>query len=297
MAEPLAVLIIEDDPLMARALQARLTNIVPGCSVDLADCADGADARLNGRHYDVCMVDLFLDGQLTGLDLIERYQGRFPETAFIVMTAHSRNELAAQAMRMGACDFLIKGSFTDFELETSIRFSCYRKQKEAQVYRLATRDPLTGLANRSLFLDRLVNALARRRRSGDAAAILYIDIDGFKPVNDTHGHAAGDAVLCGIAERLTGHVRATDTVARLGGDEFAVLLESPASLAAAVKVAEGIVAALREPFSHQGTEIRVGASIGVAAAPQDGEDPDRLIAAADDRMYRAKRAGGGVVAE
>lgn len=88
-------------------------------------------------------------------------------------------DLAADAMRMGACDFLIKGSFTDFELETAIRFSCYRKQKEAEIYRLATRDPLTGLANRAMFLDRLGNALTRERRSGGIAALLYLDIDGF----------------------------------------------------------------------------------------------------------------------
>lgn len=297
MSEPLAILIIEDDPLMANALSARLTNIVPGCTVDLADCAEGVDDRLDARHYDVCMVDLFLDGHLAGLELIEKHRSRSPETAFIVMTAHSRRELAAEAMRMGACDFLIKGGFSDFDLENSIRFACYRKQKEAEVYHLATRDPLTGLANRSLFLDRLGNALARGRRSGDAAAVLYIDIDGFKPVNDTHGHAAGDAILCAIAERLAALLRVTDTAARLGGDEFAVLLENPAGRDAAVKVARGILAALCEPFLFEGKEIRVGGSIGVAISPEDGEEADRLIAAADDRMYRAKRAGGGVLAQ
>lgn len=297
MPDPLAILIIEDDPLMAGALRIQLAKVMPGCAVDLADGPLAADERLKARRYDVCMVDLFLDEQQSGLGLIGKYQGRYPETAFIVMTAHSRQDLAAEAMRTGACDFLVKGSFSDFDLENSIRFACYRKQKEAEVYRMATRDPLTGLANRSRFLDRLGNALARGRRTGDTTGILYIDIDGFKPVNDTYGHAAGDAVLCDIAGRLAGHLRATDTAARLGGDEFAVLLESPADAAAALMVAEGILSALRRPFLHEGREIRVGGSIGVATSPRDGDKPDRLIAVADDRMYRAKRAGGGVLAD
>jgi diguanylate cyclase (GGDEF)-like protein len=296
MPAPLSILIVEDDPLMAAVLKARMQKIFPGVAVDMATDSASATDLIAQRAHAVCFVDLFLGETATGLDLIEDLGLRYPATAFIIMTAHSRRELAADAMRFGACDYLIKGAFDDFELEKSVNYALYRKEREIEIHRLATRDTLTGLANRAAFLDRLGNALARGRRRGDTTALLYIDIDGFKPVNDTHGHAAGDAVLVGIADRIRHHIRAADTAARLGGDEFAVLLEAVVGTASAVTVAKGIVDALKEPFTFEGKLIRIGGSIGVACTSEDGDDPDGLIAAADQRMYRAKRSGGGVVA-
>lgn len=297
MVDQLFTLIVEDDPLMAAALKARVRKLFPGWTVDIAsDYASAAD-RIAQSPPAVCFVDLFLGEFATGLELIEDLNGRYPSIAFIVMTAHSRRDLAADAMRFGACDYLIKGAFEDFELEKSVTYALYRKEREKEIQRQATQDALTGLANRSAFRDRLDNALARGRRSGDATALLYIDIDGFKPVNDTHGHAAGDAILIGIADRLRQQIRAADTAARLGGDEFAILLEAVAGRAAAVKVAEEIVEALKEPYSFEGKTIQIGSSIGVACTSEDGDDADTLVAAADQRMYRAKRSGGGVVAQ
>lgn len=151
------------------------------------------------------------------------------------------------------------------------------------------RDPLTGLANRALLEDRLRSALARDRRSGETTAVLFLDLDGFKAVNDDHGHAAGDAVLCGVAERLLRVVRPSDTVARLGGDEFVVLAESAGDAHLEALVAR-IRGAVETALRVDDVDIAVGVSVGVAISRAGSGDPGLLLAASDRKMYDAKRA-------
>ncbi|AXQ29857.1 diguanylate cyclase [Solimonas sp. K1W22B-7] len=182
------------------------------------------------------------------------------------------------------------------ELEAEVSM---RKQAEEQVRHKATHDALTGLPNRALFLDRLDTALERARRAQRSFALMYIDIDGFKPVNDTHGHLAGDHLLQAIAERLRSRMRRSDTVARLGGDEFAVIMEEAVEApASALNAAEQLCLLLREPYDLEGgIHVSVGASIGVAChmaqagGEAAGNPSDALIRLADDAMYRAKRGG------
>lgn len=152
----------------------------------------------------------------------------------------------------------------------------------------ATHDGLTGLGNRALLLDRAAVALARRRRHGDDVAVLFLDLDGFKTINDTQGHAAGDIVLAAVATRLLANVRRTDTVARLGGDEYVVLCEGarPGDVDA---LARRLEAAVSEPVPFGSHLAVVGASIGVAWA-SDGDTADTLLARADAAMYAVKRA-------
>ena len=158
----------------------------------------------------------------------------------------------------------------------------------------ATHDALTGLANRAQALELIRGALNRARRSGDVVALLYIDLDGFKQVNDTLGHAAGDQVLTIAGRRMQEGVRAGDAVARLGGDEFVVLLEPVADEASAVAVAERLVAVLAEPIPlSSGREARIGASIGVTVNTDLATDPERLLQEADHAVFRAKATGRG----
>jgi diguanylate cyclase (GGDEF)-like protein/PAS domain S-box-containing protein len=156
---------------------------------------------------------------------------------------------------------------------------------------LATHDPLTGLVNRALLNDRLCQAIARAGRSSLSLAVLLIDLDRFKNVNDGLGHAAGDQLLVALTERLRALLRSVDTVARIGGDEFAVLLQDLARPGDAVTVAEKILSCLTEPFQLAGYEVNVSASIGISIYPGDGASPDELLRNADAAMYGAKRKG------
>ncbi len=169
-----------------------------------------------------------------------------------------------------------------------------RKQLEAQLIEQALRDPLTGLGNRRLFADRVSHALDRRLRRGTQVALLLLDLDHFKFVNDTLGHAKGDALLVGVSERLLAVLRTGDTVARLGGDEFAVLLEDLACDEEADATALRIQHALERPFRLDEREVFVRASIGIAWAT-DGQDVDSLLTDADVAMYGAKNSGRGRV--
>jgi diguanylate cyclase (GGDEF)-like protein/PAS domain S-box-containing protein len=168
-----------------------------------------------------------------------------------------------------------------------------RKRAEAQIARLAHYDPLTELPNRVLFQKHLVEALSRRARSGDQLAVHFIDLDRFKTVNDTLGHPIGDALLRVAAERLRGCVREGDTVARLGGDEFAVVQTGLTDMSGATRLAERVVEAMAAPFDIQGHQVVIGASVGVSAAPSDGDDADELLKKADMALYRAKADGRG----
>jgi diguanylate cyclase (GGDEF)-like protein/PAS domain S-box-containing protein len=165
-----------------------------------------------------------------------------------------------------------------------------RKRQEEALQSAAHTDPLTGLANRMLLDDRLRLALARSRRSGTHIAVLFLDIDHFKEVNDGFGHALGDALLKEFAARLRACLRATDTVARLGGDEFVVLLEDLRDPAYAAVVAEKILGAMRAPVRLEGRELAVTTSIGVACA-DSGSDAEQLLRLADAALYEAKAAG------
>ena len=153
---------------------------------------------------------------------------------------------------------------------------------------LALHDELTGLPNRRLFQDRLNNALERARRTGTNAALLFLDLDHFKQVNDTLGHHAGDCVLEHVGNVFQSRVRRSDTVARTGGDEFAVILDEPVSRADAERVAHSLVALLQEPFFLGDRKIAIGASVGIAVFPDDAADAEGLCIAADLQMYDYK---------
>jgi diguanylate cyclase (GGDEF)-like protein/PAS domain S-box-containing protein len=170
-----------------------------------------------------------------------------------------------------------------------------RRALEAQLAHQAFHDPLTGLANRALFRDRLAHAIERAHRSGLPPAVLFLDLDDFKAVNDSLGHGAGDALLVSVAERLQGCVRAADTVARLGGDEFAILIEDAAPEAEheLMEVANRALASLRQPFVVEGVEVFVGGSIGISAPGTCAASAEDVLRDADAAMYHAKNRGGG----
>jgi diguanylate cyclase (GGDEF)-like protein len=175
----------------------------------------------------------------------------------------------------------------------SARLRQAQQRHLAELTRQAYHDALTGLPNRTHLLERAEREVADARATGSRLALLLIDLDGFKRVNDTVGHHAGDALLHAVGRRLEGSLRERDLVARLGGDEFAILLARDPDAAAARSAAERLHARLCEPYDIEGHEVRVGASIGVALFPDDADSMPALMRGADAAMYRAKRAGGG----
>ncbi|WP_290787707.1 sensor domain-containing diguanylate cyclase [Halomonas sp.] len=163
------------------------------------------------------------------------------------------------------------------------------RQAEEELRYLAHHDPLTGLTNRSLFYDRLDSALHAAHRHQSGLALLFLDLNDFKLINDVHGHAVGDRVICSVARRLEGCVRETDTVARMGGDEFIVLLTDVLSADAVYRKVEQILAVVAEPLGADLMGVVPSCSIGVACYPGDGKDADALLSHADSDMYRIKR--------
>lgn len=166
-----------------------------------------------------------------------------------------------------------------------------RKAAEARIAYLASHDSLTGLPNRNLARDRLEAAIARARREGTLLAVLFVDLDNFKLVNDSLGHAAGDALLMQIAARLSNCVRQTDTVSRHGGDEFLLILSDVGSALNASEVAEKVLEAMDEPFMADGLELSTSLSIGIALFPDDGTNFDALVQRSDIAMFHAKESG------
>jgi diguanylate cyclase (GGDEF)-like protein/PAS domain S-box-containing protein len=174
-----------------------------------------------------------------------------------------------------------------------IRDVTERRKLENKVLHMAHYDALTGLPNRTLFFDRLNQAASLARRRQERLGLLYLDLDGFKAINDTHGHGAGDFLLRAIAERLRRRIRDSDTVARLGGDEFAFVLPGIGDRSHAEAVAADIRTACDKPVYLEDVPLRVGASVGVAILPDDTQFIEELVQIADQGMYRAKRAARG----
>lgn len=184
---------------------------------------------------------------------------------------------------------LISGRQTLFM--SIIRNITERKQAEEKITFLALHDPLTGLPNRTSFFNRLNHAIDVSRKNQDMTALLYIDLDGFKPVNDTIGHKAGDQVLREVSKRLKENVGKSDTVARIGGDEFVAILTNIKVMADIEQAAEQIIASIGQPINVGEQNCTIGASIGISVYPENGKDPDALMQKADAAMYVVKEKG------
>ena len=214
-----------------------------------------------------------------------------------IVAAQAR--LAALRKDVSAAESQLANSHVALLLESNERLvvAAMRAQTDAvttaialdDMAQAAERDPLTQLPNRLLLLDRFSHAIAGAKRHGTQLALLFIDLDAFKPINDTHGHAVGDAVLKHVAACLSATVRSADTVSRHGGDEFLVLLTDVSQPADAALAASKLLAAVGAPFAVGDQRLALTASIGIALYPDDGDAPPALIQRADAAMYRAKR--------
>jgi diguanylate cyclase (GGDEF)-like protein len=290
--ESISILLIEDNPGDERLVREALRDF-PGIRMLSADRLESGLERLSENPVDGILLDLSLpDSQ--GLDSIRRARQREAEIPIVVLTGLDDEETAVQALHAGAQDYLVKNQLNPRLLTHTLRYAIERKRLDDRIYFQATHDDLTGLPNRALFRDRLQHTLARAERNRNEArgqplaAVLLLDLDHFKTVNDTHGHAAGDGVLRAVAQRLQESLRKGDTIARLGGDEFAILIEGFTASGDAAAVAQKILRGLEQPVLADGEEFRIGTSIGISLYPADGEDGELLFKHADLALYRAK---------
>ena len=229
-------------------------------------------------------------------------EDRRQEATMLLEMARRRGRVAVDTIRVDAQGNLVDVSIALAQFEqagmppgfvVSYRDIRSRRQSEARLQHYALHDVLTGLPNRALFLDRLKQAMARRSRRKDLNfAVMFVDLDRFKEVNDTHGHAVGDALLMEVANRLRGALRPHDTAARLSGDEFALLLENLRSVDDLRPIAGRILREFASPIAIEGRTLSLGASIGVALCADDHQLPEQLLRDADYAMYRAKQTGG-----
>jgi diguanylate cyclase (GGDEF)-like protein len=317
---PEAKILVVDDTL---ANLVAMRHLLSKVDAKVVEARSGNEALTQCLDHDFALV--LLDVQMPDMDGFEvaallSEEERTKDTPVIFVTAALADDLnRLKGYKYGAVDYIAK-PINDAILLSKVRvfLELFRDKQELQALnrqladevaksrRLeelaryqATHDALTGLPNRILFMDRLGQAVERAVRHKTAFALLYIDIDGFKPVNDRHGHQGGDELLKSIASRLTHSIRKSDTAARLGGDEFAVIMEEAADAPTAVTAfGEKLCDALRAPYAlsveGEPVEVTVGASIGASLFPADAHDGvnlDEIIRAADAAMYRAKKGG------
>jgi len=247
---------------------------------------DGLEA-ISEDDFDVCLVDYRLAGE-SGLTFIHEASLRATAPPMILLTGQDNREVDLAAMRAGANDYLVKGQLTAPLLGRAIRYAIEHKKVTDRLVMLAQYDSLTGVANRALFLTRLSEAIAHSRRGGKRVALLLLDVDHFKGVNDTLGHPIGDGLLKEVAGRLISLTRETDTVARLGGDEFAVIATNIADEDGAAYLAQRIIERLTEPFVLEGQEVLASVSIGVTFGDPDSGTPDQMLKDSDVALYQAK---------
>ena len=292
-AAPARILLVEPDPRAVVMIGEMLRAIWSGGLV-LAhtERIDDATRELIDHGATCVLLDLGPGDELR-VGPLEQIRTAVPNVPVIALSSSSDGEAGLRAIKAGAQDYLIRSELNPATLSRAIRYAIERKRSEVELAHQALHDPLTGLPNRALFLDRLGVALDRSRRTKTSIAILFLDVDDFKQVNDSLGHAAGDSVLIGLAGRLQAMLRPMDTVARLGGDEFTFLFEQLGSEREAVLIAERIGHTTSLPIALDDGEASVTVSIGVALVTDPSVSPDRVMRDADAAMYRAKEQGGG----
>jgi diguanylate cyclase (GGDEF)-like protein len=249
-----------------------------------------ATQELLDHGADCVLIDLSLSAA-DPLGSLEPLLAAAPDTPVIALTAPGEEQLSLSAIRQGAQDCLPAGELSPAILRRALLHAVERKRTAVGLMREALHDPLTGLPNRALFLDRLGVALDRSKRTGARIAVLFLDVDHFKEINDAFGHSAGDQLLSALGERLRGMLRPMDTVARFGGDEFTFLFEELDSEREVVLIAERISRAAAAPVLLEDAEVAVTVSIGIAIIEDPGLQPEAVIREADAAMYRAKERG------
>jgi diguanylate cyclase len=295
---PLRLLQVEDTEDDAALVQLALSRAGYDVLARRVDSAEGLRRELHQSGWDLVIADYTMPG-FSGTKALAIVREQHPDLPFIFVSGTIGEDTAVAAMRTGAHDYIMKGNLARLApaVERELREAAVRRERHLanqRVAYLAYHDSLTDLPNRALFLDRLQQAILRSHRDDKGLAVLLIDLDGFKEINDALGHHAGDVVLQEVAVRLRSALRASDTVARLGGDEFAVLLPAT-DVNRAELAARKVLHDLQHPFVADNRPLMVSASIGIAGVPWHATTSDEVLQKADSAMYRAKADRTGYV--
>ena len=285
------ILLIEDNPGDARLVQLMLEEGGEG-GFSFSHVGRLADAwgPIRSGLIDCALVDLSLP-DADGLEGVDQLTELAPALPIIVLTGRDDLDLAIAALHRGAQDYLLKGRVDSGLLSRAVRYAVERKNAEVALAHQAMHDSLTDLPNRALFLDRLSQALAGTRRRASTLAVLFVDVDRFKVVNDSLGHVEGDRALVTLSKRIARVLRPGDTVARFGGDEFTVLCCELADSSECIAITERLLEVVRQPIDLNGAQVVLTASIGIALGGDSTAAPETLIRNADAAMYRAKEGG------
>jgi two-component system cell cycle response regulator len=281
------VLLIEDNPGDARLIQAMIEE-EEGAPFQLhfADRLSRGLEQLSDGETALVLLDLSLPDSF-GLETFAKVYAHAPTVPIIVLTGNDDQKVALSAVKGGAQDYLVKGRLDRELLLRSMHYSIERKRYQVQLEHQANYDALTGLPNRNLLHDRLKQAVYAQRTPRNIA-VVFMDLDHFKFVNDSLGHSVGDKLLKAMGERLRATLREGDTVGRVGGDEFVLILSDQNNEEVIFRAMQRISAKVAEPIVIEGKELYVTCSAGISLYPQDGPDVDTLLKNADAAMYRAK---------
>ncbi len=297
MSVPLSILFVDDcvDDIELVIIQLRRS----GFELEWTQVCSERDLRgaLEQRDWDIVLCDFVMPG-FSGSHALSIVRSIDASVPFIFVSGAVGEEVAVEAMQGGAQDYVMKNNLKRLipAIERSLRDAMVKRDRNRMHRRLdflAHHDALTGLPNRVLFLERLHQAISSAKRDDGYVAVAFIDLDRFKLINDTLGHAAGDHLLRGVANRLRRSVHAGDTVARLAGDEFALVLANLDSPQAAASIMELVQREFSVPFEIEGSRLYSNLSVGIAVYPNDGTEPAELLRRADIAMYRSKQDGHG----
>jgi diguanylate cyclase (GGDEF)-like protein len=284
------ILLVEDDSDDAEFLRLALAQHNGSVYVTRTGSISDAVIALDNDDFDVVLLDLNLpDGR--GAECVEKIQEANALVPIVVLSGHGDEDYAVEILNRGVQDYLVKWEGDGRIILRAIRYAIERKRAEVKLNYLARHDALTGVPNRQYLRDQLDHATTRALRGQRTMALMLLDLDRFKMVNETLGHEAGDVLLREVVQRLNGSVRDGDLLARLGGDEFAVLIEDIEGPLDVEAVARSIGSAFEAPFHVGGRPVSVTASVGITVCPADSTEPVALLNNADIAMYRAKEQG------
>jgi diguanylate cyclase (GGDEF)-like protein len=296
--KPLRLLLVEDSENDALLLVEHLRAGGYAPDFKRVDSAETLNSALDHSEWDMVIADYTMPG-FSGTAALSIVRSRGLEVPFIFVSGTIGEEIAVDAMKNGADDYIIKNNLNRLipAINRELRDAEVRRERtraEERIRHLAYYDPLTDLPNRTLFQNRLEQAVHNAMRARNPLAVMIMDLDTFKEINDTLGHFMGDAVLRDIGHRLATGLRESDTVARLGGDEFAVMLPN-VGRAGAELAARKLLALVQEPLTVEGVNLDVHSSVGIALFPEHGTEAEILIQRADVAMYVAKQDRSGHV--